>query len=90
MGNLHEISKLRKSNVVLIKKEGYKNCEIESRFGLSKASVSRILCRLIYLFYLCIYPLGYRRKATEVLIERPSNYPDLLPEMPRYCCPLEI
>ena len=27
-----------------------------------------------------------RRKATEALIHRVGNYPDLLPEMPRYCC----
>ena len=28
--------------------------------------------------------------ATEALIHRASNYPDLLAEMPRYCCLLEI
>ena len=30
------------------------------------------------------------RKATEALIHRLSNYSDLLPEIPRYCCPLVI
>ena len=31
-----------------------------------------------------------RRKATETLTHRVSNYPDLPPKMPRYCCPVEI
>ena len=30
------------------------------------------------------------RKATEALIHKASNYPHLLPEIPRYCCPHEI
>ena len=29
-------------------------------------------------------------KATEAVIDRATNYPILLPEMPRYCCPVEI
>ena len=31
-----------------------------------------------------------RRKATEALIRKVSIYPELLPEMPRYCCPDKI
>ena len=30
------------------------------------------------------------RKATGALIDRVTHYPDLLPKMPRYCCPLEL
>ena len=31
-----------------------------------------------------------RRKSTKALIRRASNHANLLPEMPRYCCPIEI
>ena len=41
-------------------------------------------------FFVSIFILLTRRKATEALIHRVSNDPDLLPEMPRHCCPLEI
>ena len=49
----------------------------------------------IYFIYLFIYFISIfifltRRKATEALIHRVGNYPDLLLEMPRYCCPLVI
>ena len=40
-------------------------------------------------FYLYIYPPDSQESAGGA-IHRVSNYPDLLPEMPRYCCPLEI
>ena len=40
-------------------------------------------------FYLYIYPLDWQESAGGA-IHRESNYPDLLPEMPRYCCPLGI
>ena len=39
-------------------------------------------------FLFSIFVLLTRRKATEALIHRVGNYPDLLPEIPRYCCPL--
>ena len=45
MGKFPEISKLTKSNAVLLKEKGYKNREVATRFGLFKASVSRILHR---------------------------------------------
>ena len=46
---------------------------------------------LFYLFiFISIFILLTRRKATEALSHRVSNYLDLLPEMPRYCCPLVI
>ena len=44
-----------------------------------------------YFYYLIsIFILLIRKKATKKLIHRVGNYPDLLPEMPRYCCPLVI
>ena len=45
---------------------------------------------LLFFIFISIFILLTRRKATEALIHRVSNYPDLLPEMPRYCCPLVI
>ena len=45
MAKLPKISKASKSNVILLKDEGYKNVEISKRFKLSKAPVSRILQR---------------------------------------------
>ena len=45
MGKLPQISKASKSNVILLKQEGYKNVEISKRLKLSEASVSRILER---------------------------------------------
>ena len=43
MGQLPQISKASKSNVILLKQEGYKNVEISKRLKLSEPSVSRIL-----------------------------------------------
>ena len=40
-------------------------------------------------FYLNIYP-SYSQESDEGAIHRVNNYPDLLPEMPRYCCPLIV
>ena len=45
MGKLPQILKASKSNVILLKEEGYKNVEISKRMQLSKACVSRILQR---------------------------------------------
>ena len=45
MGKLPQISKASKSNVILLKQEGYKNVEISKRLKLSEASVSGILQR---------------------------------------------
>ena len=38
------------------------------------------------LFYLYIYPPDLQESDGSAI----GNYPDLLPEMPRYCCPLVI
>ena len=40
-------------------------------------------------FYLYIYPPDSQESAGGA-IRRASNNPNLFPEMPRYCCPLEI
>ena len=45
MGKLAQIAKSSKSDVILLKEEGYKNKEIANRLGLFEASVSRILKR---------------------------------------------
>ena len=45
MGKLPQISKASKSNVILLKQEGYKNVEISKPLKLSEASVSRMLQR---------------------------------------------
>ena len=47
----------------------------------------------IYFFLFYLYHYIYPPDAQESdggAIHRVSNYPDLLPEMPRYCCPLVI
>ena len=40
-------------------------------------------------FYLYIYTPD-SQESDGGAVHRASNYPDLFPEMPRYCCPLEI
>ena len=45
MGKLPQISKALKSNIILLKEEGYKNVDISKRLKLSEASFSRILQR---------------------------------------------
>ena len=57
-------------------------------------SISRINLRntgekQFFFFYLYIYPPD-SQESDGGAIHRASNYPDLLPEMPRYCCPLII
>ena len=46
--------------------------------------------KLFYFYFISIFILLTRRKATEALIHRVGNHPDLLTEIPRYCCPLVI
>ena len=48
------------------------------------------ICAIFLFYFISIFILLTRRKATEALIHRVGNYPDLLPEMLRYCCPLVI
>ena len=43
----------------------------------------------IMIIFISIFVLLTRSKATEALY-RASNYPELLPEIPRYCFPVEI
>ena len=44
---------------------------------------------IFFYFYFYIYPPD-SQESDGGAIHRVSNYPDLLPEMPRYCCPLVI
>ena len=44
---------------------------------------------LFFLFYLYIYPPDLK-KSDGGAIHKASSYIDLLPEMPIYCCPVEI
>ena len=41
-----------------------------------------------FIYFISIFILLTHGKATEALIHRVGNHPDLLPEIPRYCCPL--
>ena len=45
---------------------------------------------ILFIYFIPIFILLTRRKATETLIHWISNYPELLPNTPRYCCPFEI
>ena len=40
--------------------------------------------------YIFIFILLNRKKAREARIRRVSDYPNLLPEMPKYCCSLKM
>ena len=44
----------------------------------------------IFIYFISIFILLSRRKATEALTRMVGNYPNLLSEIPRYCCPLVI
>ena len=44
----------------------------------------------IFIYFISICILLTRRKATEALLHRVGNYPNLLLEVPRYCCSLVI
>ena len=57
-------------------------------FNLNKADKNIYFIYFFY-FYLYIYPPTTQESAGGA-IHMASNYPDLLPEMPRYCCPFEI
>ena len=49
----------------------------------------KLVCSCMPDFYLYIYPPDLQ-ESDGGAIHRVSNYPDLLSEMPRYCCPLVI
>ena len=57
--------------------------------GAARCGVTNFIYLFIFLFYLYIYPPN-SQESDEALIHRVSNFPDLLPEMPRYCCLLVI
>ena len=66
------------------------NIEFKSKNSITTDDKTEFICpRLLFISSL-YFILLTRRKATEALIHRISNYLDLLSEMPRYCCPLKI
>ena len=70
----------------------YSDCDISPTEIVLALFARRILVCFIYLFflfYLYIYPPD-SQESDGGAIHRVSNYPDLLPEMPRYCCPLVV
>ena len=44
---------------------------------------------IFFSFYLYIYAPDSQESDGDV-VHRASNYPELLSEMPRYCCPVDI
>ena len=65
--------------------------ELHCAFMNLEKAYDRVLREKFFIFiFISIFILLTRRKATEALIHRVSNYPDLLPEMSRHCCPLVI
>ena len=70
--------------------DSFIRCWGETAKGLWLAC-SFLLRKFLNFFFLYInlyiYPPD-SQESDEGAIHRVSNYPDLLPEMPRYCCPL--
>ena len=63
--------------------------KIEVTFNLYQSYISRFFFIFYFYFNLYIYPPD-SQESDRGAIHRVGNYPDLLPEMPRYCCPLVI
>ena len=66
-------------------KQNNANSERESNFFLSETE----FIYFFFYFYLYIYPPD-SQESDGGAIHRVRNYPDPLPEIPRYCCPLVI
>ena len=64
---------------------------IEGVLGTTYSSEFSMVFSFIFIFYfyLYLYPPD-SQESDEGAIHRVSNYPDVLAEMPRYCCPLVI
>ena len=62
--------------------------EAEKERWENKRNANRYFLFFFY-FNLYIYPPD-SQESDGGAIHRVGNYPDLLPEMPRYCCPLVI
>ena len=78
-----EVRWLSKSSCCDDLRTAKKSCTILKNKG-------RPMAEIVFIYIIYIFILLIRRKATEVLKHRVSNYSDLLPEIPRYCCPLVI
>ena len=55
----------------------------------ARDAVAKFYYFFLFYLYLYIYPPD-SQESDRGAIHRVSNYPDLLPEMPRYCCPLVV
>ena len=66
------------------------NDHLDFDYDVSVPCVFFVFYCLLRFFFIAIFILLTHRKATEALIHMASNYPDLLPQMPRYYCPVEI
>ena len=58
-------------------------------WGLGEHDTIFYFFYFLYYFYLYLYPPD-SQESDGGAIHRVSNYPDLLPEMPKYCCALVI
>ena len=62
---------------------------IKKRLELQIYHLDKLFIYLL-LFILFLYLSPNLPESDEALIHKVSNYPDLLAEIPRYCCPLVI
>ena len=72
--------------VKFLAEQGLAFCDSDQKIGSHNNSNYFFL---FFYFYLYIYPPD-SQESDRGAIRRVSNYPNLLPEMPRYCCPLVI
>ena len=86
----HKCTCYRIRNTFFVQTFKWRNYSLLTSFGtLRKAYSFFIFYYFIFYIYLHIYPPDSQESAVGA-IHRVSNYPDLLPEMPKYCCLLEI
>ena len=52
--------------------------------------VGEIFILKFFLSFIFILPTQTKTSKVLYIVQLSCNYPDLLPEMPRYCCPVEI
>ena len=63
---------------------------LRKMMGMFSVTYSNTVAFTLVIFYHYTFILLTFQKATEVLIHGTTNYLNLLPKMPRYCCPVEI
>ena len=76
----------------LFQKFSVRHCPLSYDVALLQIVIYRVSLpqTSVRFYFISIFILLPRRKATEALIHRVGNYLDLLPDIPRYCCPLVI